>query len=258
MVSEGKVGFRDVEKAFQTMSAEGGLFFNLMDTNAKTVGGRISNLGDAWEQLKAQIGRSQRGIIAGTVSFAEDMVSTLEASFKRANDLEAAFSKFGAKQLGAFEFRTEKDRLRGQFSFYDEFGKRSAGNEKQAKIDLRTLTYQLKNLNKTLLGETEFNRQEANIKHAMSLIQGDMSLQQKKGSSDASGDVESAGTSTGKGGSTNIEARQPVNFNIDINKLVEKIEITQNNIKDSAATIKEEVTKALIEAVNDFNLQASR
>jgi tape measure domain-containing protein len=57
---------------------------------------------------------------------------------------------------------------------------------------------------------------------------------------------------------TSVEARQPQVFNIDINKLVEKIEITQNNINDSATAIKEAVTKALIEAVNDFQLMSSK
>jgi tape measure domain-containing protein len=57
---------------------------------------------------------------------------------------------------------------------------------------------------------------------------------------------------------TSVEARQPQVFNIDINKLVEKIEITQNNINDSATAIKEAVTKALIEAVNDFQILATK
>jgi len=47
LVEQGKVGFADIEKAFQSMTAEGGMFFNMMDEQSKTVGGRISMLGDS-------------------------------------------------------------------------------------------------------------------------------------------------------------------------------------------------------------------
>ncbi|NCD40551.1 MAG: hypothetical protein EOL88_00515 [Bacteroidia bacterium] len=47
MVSEGKIGFPEVEKAFQTMSGEGGKFFDLMDKQSGTFLGKISNLKDS-------------------------------------------------------------------------------------------------------------------------------------------------------------------------------------------------------------------
>jgi len=46
MVSTGDIGFREVEKAFQTMSGEGGLFFDLMDKQSKSLFGVLSNLKD--------------------------------------------------------------------------------------------------------------------------------------------------------------------------------------------------------------------
>ena len=52
LVESGKVGFKEVEKAFQSMTAEGGMFFDMMQQQAKTTGGQISMLGDNWEQLK--------------------------------------------------------------------------------------------------------------------------------------------------------------------------------------------------------------
>lgn len=63
-----------------------------------------------------------------------------------------------------------------------------------------------------------------------------------------------------KGGtSTNIvETKGHQNFNIDIGNLIERLEINTTNLKDSAASIKEEVTKALIQAVNDFQLMATK
>ena len=49
MVSEGKIGFKEVEDAFESMSGEGGRFFDLMDKQSKTFLGRVSNLRDNWE-----------------------------------------------------------------------------------------------------------------------------------------------------------------------------------------------------------------
>ncbi len=61
-VGQGKVGFKDVEKAFQSMTGAGGQFFGMMDAQSKTVGGQLSNMADSWEQLKVQVGKSQKGI----------------------------------------------------------------------------------------------------------------------------------------------------------------------------------------------------
>lgn len=63
-----------------------------------------------------------------------------------------------------------------------------------------------------------------------------------------------------KGGTSTsiVETKGHQNFNIDIGNLIERLEINTTNLKDSAASIKEEVTKALIGAVNDFQLMATK
>ena len=81
MVSAGKIGFKDVEGAFKDMTKEGGQFFNLMDDQSKTVGGRLSNLSDSWEQLKVNIGKSQSGILSGTVTFSYLGISFCMSSY---------------------------------------------------------------------------------------------------------------------------------------------------------------------------------
>lgn len=56
MVSEGEIGFPEVEKAIFGMSKEGGKFFKLMDKQSKTFGGVVSN-------IKDNIGRLARSIV---------------------------------------------------------------------------------------------------------------------------------------------------------------------------------------------------
>lgn len=47
MVEAGKVGFSDVEHAFETMSGEGGKFFNLMEKQSRSFSGIMSNIKDS-------------------------------------------------------------------------------------------------------------------------------------------------------------------------------------------------------------------
>ena len=56
MVSAGQIGFKDVEKAFRTMSSEGGTFANMMDKQSKTFFGLISNAKDYFTLILRSLG----------------------------------------------------------------------------------------------------------------------------------------------------------------------------------------------------------
>lgn len=74
------------------------------------------------------------------------------------------------------------------------------------------------------------------------------------------GEATKTGSSTRSGGTSvsSVEAQKMQNFNIDIGNLIEKFTITTTNMKESSAAVKEEVTKALISAVNDFQMLATK
>lgn len=76
MVTAGKIGFEDVKKAIESMTNEGGQFYNLMENQSKTITGLISNLGDAIDTMFNDIGKSSQGMIAsvlqGTISLVEN------------------------------------------------------------------------------------------------------------------------------------------------------------------------------------------
>jgi tape measure domain-containing protein len=57
MVSAGKVGFADVEKAFVSMTSDGGRFADLMDKQSKTLKGMISNAQDFGIILARELGQ---------------------------------------------------------------------------------------------------------------------------------------------------------------------------------------------------------
>lgn len=52
----GKIGFADVEKAFQSMTGESGMFFNLMDKQSKTTLGTWSNFQDSIIRVQIALG----------------------------------------------------------------------------------------------------------------------------------------------------------------------------------------------------------
>jgi len=58
LASEGKIGFEDVNKAFQTMTSSGGLFFNLMDKQSKTTLGTWSNFQDSITRVQIALGNA--------------------------------------------------------------------------------------------------------------------------------------------------------------------------------------------------------
>ena len=80
MVSAGKIGFPEVQAVIKNMTNEGGLFFNLMAEQSKSLGGQISNLKDNFDQMLNEIGKSSEGIVSGAikgVSFLVENYQTL-------------------------------------------------------------------------------------------------------------------------------------------------------------------------------------
>lgn len=68
MVTEGKVGFPELQKVIENMTNEGGKFYNLMEMQSTTLSGQISNLGDAWDSMLNSIGEETQGIASITIS----------------------------------------------------------------------------------------------------------------------------------------------------------------------------------------------
>ena len=273
LVESGKVGFAEVEKAFQSMTTEGGMFFNMMAEQTKTVGGQISALGDSYEQLKVNIGKSQDGIIASTVSFADRLVATLSKAFSESNQEFDNFAKYGAEKfkssfnpLSYFEIgaRAEQTQYQKALNMMYVDAPAQTLNEaigRQTEL-FNLLTNVRRAYNKKEIDEIEFGRKRATVLGAIEAVRGQIGLLQKTPAATtaaAMGDKGAASTTTAKGGTgTNIvESRGVQNFNISI-KEFGAVTLNTTNIKEGANQIKEQVAQALIEAVNDFQLMATK
>ena len=100
LVSKGKVGFKEIEKAFTSMTSSGGQFFGMMAEQSKTVGGQISNLGDNYEQLKVAIGQSQQGILSSSLAFLNELLGGWSTYFQNRNKMEDNFNAKKTNVLG--------------------------------------------------------------------------------------------------------------------------------------------------------------
>jgi tape measure domain-containing protein len=75
LITDGKIGFADVEKALRSTTEAGGQFFDLMKRQSQTTLGAFSNFGDAVEQLQAAIGANTNGIIKDLTVLATNLVN---------------------------------------------------------------------------------------------------------------------------------------------------------------------------------------
>lgn len=78
MVEAGQIGFPEVQKVINNLTNEGGMFFNLMEQQSKTITGQISNIGDSFSMMLNDIGKSSDGIINGVLSGVSYLIENYE------------------------------------------------------------------------------------------------------------------------------------------------------------------------------------
>lgn len=78
LVTEGKVGFPEVEKAFQNMTSSAGIYYNLMQEQSKSLTGMISNMEDAWDSMLNEIGRSNQDTFASIIGGATSLIENYD------------------------------------------------------------------------------------------------------------------------------------------------------------------------------------
>ena len=94
MVSAGKIGFPEVQAVIKNMTNEGGLFFNLMAEQSKSLGGQISNLGDSFDQMLNEIGKATEGIASGAISSVAFLVENYQTLGKIIAGLIATYGAY--------------------------------------------------------------------------------------------------------------------------------------------------------------------
>ncbi|PZX18113.1 tape measure domain-containing protein [Breznakibacter xylanolyticus] len=82
MAEQGKIGFGELQQAIVNMTNEGGQFANMMEKQAESLTGQLSNLGDAWDRMLNDVGTSSQGMISGGISGLTSLVENYEVVLK--------------------------------------------------------------------------------------------------------------------------------------------------------------------------------
>lgn len=96
LVEEGKIGFKDVEKAFQSMTSEGGKFNNMLENSAGTWPQRIANIEDTLFQKMNEFGNKYKEVFEFGIGTAEELVEHLDDVISVIGGLIAAYGTYRA------------------------------------------------------------------------------------------------------------------------------------------------------------------
>ncbi|MDF2931209.1 MAG: hypothetical protein K0R36_540 [Chryseobacterium sp.] len=96
MVEAGKVGFKDVEQVIKNLTNEGGMFFELMEKQSKSMSGRVSNLGDQWDQMLNKIGQANEGILYDGIEGLTHLIEHYQELFEMIKTLVLSYGAYKA------------------------------------------------------------------------------------------------------------------------------------------------------------------
>lgn len=97
LASKGKIGFAELEKAFDGMTGQGGKFAGMMAAQSQTAGGLISTLKDNWNLALGQIGAAVfetfdiKGLIGQAIGAMQGFMPTLTWLLEQAKQLGPIF-----------------------------------------------------------------------------------------------------------------------------------------------------------------------
>lgn len=96
LVSEGKVGFAEVEKVFQNLTSSTGMYYNLMEKQSASLTGMISNLGDSWDSMLNKIGENNQDLFGDAISGATYLVEHYEDILRIVKAITIAYGTYKA------------------------------------------------------------------------------------------------------------------------------------------------------------------
>ena len=96
LVTQGKVTSKEFNAAIMAMSSEGGKFYNLMEKQSASLTGQISNLEDAWDVARNNIGKNMEGIAGDAISMATSIVENLEPILNIVRAVAIAYGSYRA------------------------------------------------------------------------------------------------------------------------------------------------------------------
>lgn len=280
-VKDMDISYQDLTKALADARKEGGMFFNGLENASQTLTGQVSNLGDAWDQLKTSIGGSQQGILKDTVAWTSNMISNLNAYFQNSNKVASSISKYGGKDYSFFEklqnfsgnlinsgaggtkgnkdiaFQSHLEKTYLQDAMKDANSAIIASSKIQSLIAKvsgdKLLHQQVKGTGGMLdVGTEQDDRDIAILKGVKSQIKDIIEGFKKEKATEA--EKSGAAALTPKKLETLAKANRPNQTVINIENLVREFSVATTNMKEAPMQVQEMIAKVLLSAVNDISV----
>lgn len=140
MVTDGKIGFPEVQKVLERLTDSGGMFYNLMEEQSKSLTGQISNLGDAWDMMLNEIGQSNEGILSSGIGLAGILVENYKDVL---NVLEGMIVAYGSYKAAVLAIAIAQKKSTGFTSIDNIVAKARLGV--YTNLTVQTQNYTLKN-----------------------------------------------------------------------------------------------------------------
>ena len=135
LVTEGKVGFPEVQKVIQNLTNEGGMFYNLMAEQSKTITGQISNIEDNISMMFNNIGKSSEGVINTALSGVSYLVENYESVGEAIMAVVTAYGSYKAVLMSVAAYQSAVTGIRYTTEIA-ELSKLIPAKQQEAKIDL--------------------------------------------------------------------------------------------------------------------------
>lgn len=98
-ISKRMVSFNDVEAVFRSMTDAGGTFYKMQEKQSETLKGMISNLHDTIDLMMNDLGKSQEGLLKGSVDLANSVVRNWRAWEMAIRDVAIAWGVLKVAQI---------------------------------------------------------------------------------------------------------------------------------------------------------------
>lgn len=114
-VSAGKISVNQIEQAFISATSEGGKFHGMVDNMSNTLSGKIAQMSDSWDNLKASIGGLSSPAVLNSIQIAVKTIDGLTEAVERLKEAagdttryDAGYGKLTANALKYAENKGEK------------------------------------------------------------------------------------------------------------------------------------------------------
>lgn len=114
-VSAGKISVNQIEQAFISATSEGGKFHGMVDNMSNTLSGKIAQMSDSWDNLKASIGGLSSPAVLNSIQIAVKTIDGLTEAVERLKEAagdttryDAGYGKLTSNALKYAENKGEK------------------------------------------------------------------------------------------------------------------------------------------------------